>query len=197
MRFAIFALGVLAFIGVAGASVPDPAMCDVQPWDGMDFPRGRGIPVTGGSADGDVTVTVNANIGGLPTPIVGAYVEVSFRADCVLFICADSGHTGYTGAGGVVELNVGVGGCCEGGASVVVEAGDDTVVPPAMTVIRAYEWFVSTDSNASGSTTLGDFAAFGASFGACDDYCSDYNGDGCTTLGDFALFGGNFGSACE
>jgi hypothetical protein len=200
MKRAIFALVVLAlFAGEVWASVPDPGMCVVSPWDGF-APRllGRGVPKTGGSAYANITVTVNANIGGVATPIVGAYVEVSFRADClpVLGICPAAGITGYTNASGVANLNVGVGGCCEGGASVVIKAGDDVVIPPALTVIRAYDFFSSPDANGSRSVTLADFTAFGQNFGGTA-YCSDYNGDGSCSLSDFTLFGQTFGNTCN
>jgi hypothetical protein len=202
MKRAILALAVLAlFAAGAWASVPDPAMCYVSPWDAFTVRLlGRGVPKTGGSVHGAITVTVKANIGGVPTPIDGAYVEVSFREDCVTNLCTDAQVTGYTNASGVAALNVGAGGCCQGGASVVVKAGDDTVIPPALTVIRAYEYFASPDFNgaiALGNlgVTLGDFTAFGINFGGTS-YCSDYNGDGVVSLSDFTVFGQTFGNGC-
>jgi hypothetical protein len=197
MKRAILALAVLALFAVdVWASVPDPAMCSVQPWDGFT-PRslGRGVPKTGGSTYANITVTVNSNIGGMATPIPGAYVEVAFREDCVICICASAGITGYTNASGVAALNVGAGGCCQGGAAVVVKAGDDTVIPPALTVIRAYDYFVSPDANGSCGVTLADFTAFGQNFGSTT-FCSDYNGDGSVSLSDFTLFGQTFGNSC-
>jgi len=196
MKMAILALAVLAlFAGDVQASVPDPGMCSVQPWDGFAVSIGRGIPKTGGNANADLTVTVNANIGGIPTPIPGAYVVVEYREDCLKCVCADAGISGYTNASGVADLNVGVGGCCTGGASVVVKAGDDTVIPPALTIIRAYDSFCSPDSDKNCGVTLGDFTAFGAGFGGTN-YCFDYNGDGSVGLGDFTYFGQSFGNTC-
>lgn len=204
MKRAIFALVVLALFAVdVWASVPDPAMCIVQPWDNFTVRSlGRGVPKTGGSTYANITVTVRANIGGVPTPIPNAYVEVSFREDCLMGtppaigICPAAGITGYTNVSGVATLNVGVGGCCEGGATVVVKAGDDTVIPPALTVIRAYDYFSSPDATGNRAVTLADFTAFGQNFGGTA-YCSDYNGDGVVSLADFTLFGQTFGNTCN
>lgn len=196
MKRAILALAVLAlFAGDALASVPDPAMCSVQPWDGFSESIGRGIPKTGGNANAALTVMVRANIGGVPTPIPGAYVEVAWREDCDICICVGALITGYTNANGDASLNVMAGGCCTGGASVYVQAGDDSVVPPALTVIRAYDSFCSPDSDDNCAVSLGDFTAFGGGFGGTS-YCFDYNGDGAVGLGDFTYFGQSFGNTC-
>jgi hypothetical protein len=196
MKRAILALAVLAlFAAEAWASVPDPSMCSVTPWDDFTRSLGRGVPKTGGSALANVDVSVKANIGGVPTPIDGAYVEVSWRENCTICICADATLSGYTNGIGNVTLNVGAGGCCQGGASVVVKAGDDTVIPPALTVIRAYDYFASPDANATCTVTLGDFTAFGQMFNGTG-YCADYNGDGSVTLADFTYFGQSFNNSC-
>jgi len=195
MKRALFALVVLALLGThAYASVPDPSMSTVEPWDTNG--KAVGVPDVNGAAGADIDVTVNANIGGVATPIEGAFVGVEFSAGCEVCICSNAGIEAYTDASGMATLNVGVGGCCDLGAAVVVKAGDDTVVPPALVIIRSYDLFASTDFNNDCATSLGDFTAFAGAYNNCDVQCADYTGDGCATLGDFTFFAGNYNTGC-
>lgn len=201
MKKAIFALVVLALLGGnALADVPDPAFCTVTPWDGIGC--ARGVPCDPSHPGGDVTITVMANVGGMPTPINAAHVVIEFSPVCddSICVCDNAQLEGDTNALGVLVLaapggNVAVGGCCSFSGTVTVWAGDDDVDPPTYVAIRSYDCFISPDFNHDCQVSLADFAAFAAAYGGTY-YCADYNGDGVVSLADFAFFASTYGCFC-
>jgi hypothetical protein len=200
MKKAIFALVVLALLGGnALADVPDPAFCEVDPWDSIQ--RARGIPCDPPHPGADVTVTVRANVGGIGSIIDTAYVIIEFSHMCDDSICVCDnatleGQSPEDGLGTVV-LNAGVGGCCRYPGAVTVWAGDDDT--GSFVAIRSYDIYVSPDRNADCQVSLSDFSWFAGQYGFLvppAETCADFNGDDQVSLADFSYFASSYGCVC-
>ena len=191
MKKLLSALIMLALIGTAGASIPDPDYSEVLPQDNMDLPRLVGIPSTGaGSFYADIDVYVRA-YGGID--LFNVYVEIVLAGHCSgsLCLCNDLVLTGYTAANGHVDFNTKLGGCCEGAGSAIILADGIS--------LRGYDYVVSPDwDGVTGNcaTNLPDFTFFSAALAAGATGCTDYNGDDVTGLPDFAIFGSAWARTC-
>ncbi len=193
---------LLALLGLMPGSVPlarpqDPPPvieCELIPPDLMSYPRLVGSPSHVGSAYdptpyADLSITVLYN----GQPLADAYVEILFGSACdALCLCGDAQLAGYTDGQGRLELNIGVGGCCESYDAVIVRAEG---IP-----VRALDMFVSPDYCATGGdcqVTLCDFSYFGVRFMAGSSGCTDLTGSGATAVDDFVVFAsGGWGRDC-
>lgn len=188
MRKVVLAvIGLVLSIGIAGATVPAPENCSVEPLDTIN-----GVIIA--PYDGAVpsSIVFNCNIRNANNdPIPNAFVEVVFGTPGNHFLCAGAVLTGTTDANGDVSFAIAAGGCTVGANALTIRANN--------TPIRTTENVKSADFNGTsgdGQVALADFTVFGNAYVAGAPGCTDYYNDGATGLSDFTAFGNVWGLNC-
>ncbi len=186
MRKVVLAVIVLS-MGIAGATVPDPANCSVTPCDTFN---GVIISPFSGTAPSSIMFTANVRNNN-NDPIPNAFVELIFGTPGNHFFCASAVLTGTTNANGDVSFAVAAGGCTMGANAITIRANN---VP-----IRTYVNVKSPDYDGvagNGAVVLADFTVFGNAYVTGAPGCTDYYNDGATGLGDFTAFGSCWARTC-
>lgn len=188
MRKVVLAvIGLVLSVGIAGATVPDPDFCSVEPCDTID-----GVIVSPFSGAAPVAIQFTANIRNSNNdPIPNAFVELIFGTPGNHFFCTSAVLTGTTDANGDVTFGVAAGGCTMGANAIKVRANNVD--------IRTYTNVKSPDFDGvsgNGQVVLADFTVFGNAYVLGAPGCTDYYNDGATGLTDFTAFGACWAQVC-
>jgi hypothetical protein len=188
MRKVVLAvIGLVLSVGIAGATVPDPDNCSVEPCDTIN-----GVVVSPYSGTAPASVVFTANIRNSNNdPIPNAFVELIFGTPGNHFFCGSAVLTGTTDANGDVTFAVAAGGCTMGANAMKIRANQVEV--------RNYPNVKSPDYNGvagDGMVVLADFTTFGNAYVTGAPGCTDYYNDGVTGLPEFTTFGGCWAKAC-
>lgn len=188
MRKVVLAvIGLVLSVGIAGATVPDPELCSVEPCDTID-----GIIISPYSGAAPTVIEFTANVRNSNNdPIPNAFVELVFGTPGNHFFCTSAVLTGTTDANGDVSFAVAAGGCTMGANAVKIRANNVD--------IRTYENVKSPDFDGvagNGQVVLADFTTFGNAYVTGAPGCTDYFNDGSTSLGDFSAFGLCWAQVC-
>jgi len=188
MRKVVLAvIGLVLSVGIAGATVPDPDNCSVEPCDTIS---GVLISPFSGAAPGAIQFTVNVRNSN-NDPIPNAFVELIFGTPGNHFFCSSAVLTGTTNANGDVTFAVAAGGCTMGANAMTIRANNAP--------IRTYTNVKSPDFDgvaANGQVVLADFTVFGNAYVLGAPGCTDYFNDGATGLTDFTAFGACWAKVC-
>jgi hypothetical protein len=188
MRKVVLAvIGLVLSMGIAGATVPDPENCSVEPCDTID-----GVVISPYTGTPPAAIVFTANIRNSNNdPIPNAFVELIFSTPGNHFFCGSAVLTGTTDANGNVSFAVAGGGCTLGTNAMKIRANN--------VEIRAYPSVKSPDYNGvagDGQVALVDFTVFGNAYVAGAPGCTNYFNDGSTGLTDFTCFGACWGANC-